>query len=822
MGGRIAMSNDEDKLADLLLKWEEAWEQGDDLPADQLCADHPNLVEPLRQRIDRLKQMQWMSRDDGEEPESERSQRDPLLGQILAERYTIESLVGIGGFGRVYRAFDDELQRHVALKIARADRLRPTDDLLHEARRAAKLRHSGIVAVHDVGRHDGSVFIVSDLIEGRSLAEVISEEKPPSRQAAEWIAECADALQTAHDQGFVHRDIKPSNILIDHQGRALVTDFGIAATTEQIHQGETPSLGTLAYMAPEQFSGETTLVGPKTDIFALGVVLYELLTGTHPFAARTEAGWRQNILLRIPPLPTSICPDIPDTLASIAVRCLAKHPAERFESAAELAETLRIRPAAARQQFSSTWLIALPCLLLLVGLPYFALIFLNHGGASDPLLKQNSVDRNLSDMPRTVKRSTSVGLHFDGEHRIVTPVEKSLPLTIEAWVRPRQQQTIAYFVGSDILGEWGMSIGTFNSIFTAQRIRGSIVSKAVVPVGQWTHVATVFGENQTRLYVNGKHVESGPPSKLGRNAPFVIGGIGYDNRLYQFVGDIRAVRISQSERFTKEFVPDDAFEPDPPQSATKSILIYDRRSIEGKPSDDEFVRDLSGHGNHGRWELSRPSDPPPSLPRKAFVFDGSTYIQTPVERFAPVTLEAWIMPTERPKRTGFVIGSDIPSKYGIGITLSPANLSAEYLHGLHVSKTSVPMDVWSHVAAVFSASETRLYLNGHHVSTGPATEIAGGTRFVIGRAGEDNPSDYFLGRIRSLRISRGERYAGDFQPHENFSQGTSNQDDSTILIYEGTTVKGDTVPDLSGQGNTGTIISRSPSPIRTGPSGPDE
>lgn len=783
---------DEEKLSNLLLKWEEAWEQGEEISAKHLCVECPNLIEPLNQKINRLKKMAWMSKD--EEPDGEHPRKDSMIGQTLTSRYTIESLIGMGGFGRVYQAFDNELQRHVALKVARAERIGVTDSLLQEARRAAKLRHPSIVSVHDVGRHEGSFFIVSDLIEGRSLAGVIERGRPSPQQAAEWIAEISDALQVAHDQGFVHRDIKPSNILIDPQGRALVTDFGISATTDEIDQGHVLNFGTLAYSAPEQLAEETTLTGPVTDLFALGVVFYQLLTGRHPFAAEKATELRQNILLRTPKSPSSISHDVPVTLSNVCLRCLAKHPLERFQSAAQLAESLRTVPKTTRPH-SKIWLIAVPCALLIAALPYLR-------RSDDPKLSSTS-ETTAHTSPSTSNAiiPVSEGFIFDGEHRIVTPVQKSLPLTIEAWVRPRQQQATAYFVGSDIQGEFGMSIGTMNSIFVAQRIRGALSTRTIVPVGQWTHLATVFSETETRLYANGKHVETGAASQLGRNAPFVIGGVGFNNRLYQFVGDIRAVRISKGERFQKEFDPDSTFEPDSPSSSGGAILIYDKRS-----ESRDVVRDLSGLGHNGRWEVSRPTDPPPSLTAEAFVFDGTKFIQTPVGRFAPATLEAWVMPTERPQRTGFIIGSDIPSKYGIGITLSPANLSAEYLDGLHVSEAPVPTDAWSHVAAVFASQETRLYLNGQLVSTAPSTTNSGGTRFVIGRAGEHNPSDHFIGQIRSVRISRGERYDADFEPEKGFVQKAPDKDNSAVLIYEGTSADGDTVPDLSGNGNAGKLM----------------
>lgn len=183
-------------------------------------------------------------------------------------------------------------------------------------------------------------------------------------------------------------------------------------------------------------------------------------------------------------------------------------------------------------------------------------------------------------------------------------------------------------MGSGIRDELGMSIGTINSVFVGQRVRGALISATTVKTDEWTHVAGVFGKQQTRIYANGKQVESGPTdlSSIGQpmvntkgelveaggvtkrddtkhddDAPFVIGGIGIDNRRFQFIGDIRAVRISKIERFNKAFSPDEIFEPDS-ESKNNTVLIYDKRSGSGN-----VVRDISGRGNDGRWEKSRPS-----------------------------------------------------------------------------------------------------------------------------------------------------------------------------------------------------------------------
>ena len=208
-------------LPTLLLRWEESYEHGNDVTATNLCKDHPELKDDLQSKIDDLKKMSWMT--DGENGQNE-NESDELLNKTLGGRYRIESLIAQGGFGRVYKAFDPELERHVAVKVPSrtGESNGQVDSLVEEARRVAKLRHPGIVSVHDVGKDDGSYFIVSELINGSSLAEIIATKRPSTRDSVLLVAEIADNLQVAHEAGFVHRDIKPANILIDEKGKPLM------------------------------------------------------------------------------------------------------------------------------------------------------------------------------------------------------------------------------------------------------------------------------------------------------------------------------------------------------------------------------------------------------------------------------------------------------------------------------------------------------------------------------------------------------------------------------------------------------------------------
>ena len=231
----------------------------------------------------------------------------------------------------------------MAVKVPRVDRpvTEGEVDLCRiEARKVARLRHPNIVAVHDVGQEGATCFIVSEWIDGVDLAARIKGDRPCCREAARIVAEVAEALGHAHRMGFVHRDIKPANILLDHQGRAYLTDFGIAVVEEELLRDVTAA-GTLPYMAPEQLGEGLGPVDHRADLYALGVVLYELLTSRRPFRATTPIELREKLFREDPPPPRSIEPDIPEELERVCLRCLAKRPEDRCQRADEVARDLR-------------------------------------------------------------------------------------------------------------------------------------------------------------------------------------------------------------------------------------------------------------------------------------------------------------------------------------------------------------------------------------------------------------------------------------------------------------------------------------------------
>jgi serine/threonine protein kinase len=317
-------------------------------------------------------------------------------------RYQVRRVLGSGGMGTVYHAFDTELHRDVALKIPNfpVDCPEAIERFMREGRAAAALRHPGICPVYDVGQIEGTYFLSMGYIEGQSIAAMLKSGGPVSaEQAVRVCVAVARAMQAAHDHGVVHRDLKPSNIMVGRDEQVVVLDFGVAYQQSRLdehrltHTGWMP--GTPKYMSPEQAAGDRTAVGPASDVYSLGVILYELLTGRVPFQGEGVGKLLAQIERDAPPPPSQFRPDLHAGLESVCLKALSKQPADRFATMAEFAaalvafenqdrcahvrqSTIEHSPKRNRPYRRYLWAISVPIVvvLLLCSIIYFLLLLI--------------------------------------------------------------------------------------------------------------------------------------------------------------------------------------------------------------------------------------------------------------------------------------------------------------------------------------------------------------------------------------------------------------------------------------------------------------
>jgi eukaryotic-like serine/threonine-protein kinase len=269
-----------------------------------------------------------------------------MVGEVISDRYELEELVGSGGMSSVFRARDRLLERHVALKLLHAHYSDDDDHVARfrrEARAVAQLSHPHIVTVIDRGVDRGRQFIVFEYVDGENLKDLLRRTgRLPAGRAVELAIAIAEGLAFAHAQGLVHRDVKPQNVLLNGEGDVKVTDFGIARSLD-MDRGLTEAgtvLGTSDYISPEQAGGK--VVTPATDVYSLGVVLWELLTGDVPFPGDTFVAVALRHINEPPPDLLDVRPDAPPRLAGVVQRALAKDPADRFPSMEAFAAELRL------------------------------------------------------------------------------------------------------------------------------------------------------------------------------------------------------------------------------------------------------------------------------------------------------------------------------------------------------------------------------------------------------------------------------------------------------------------------------------------------
>jgi eukaryotic-like serine/threonine-protein kinase len=318
---------------------------------EDVCADHPELLAEVRDRLARLRAIESQVEAIFPTPARTRSRAyGPQV--ILSGRlpqipgHHVEAVIGRGGMGVVYRAKHATLGRTVAVKMVLMGAYAPAKDLqslLREAEAVATLQHPNIVQVYEVGELDGLPYFTMEYVEGGTLASKLSGSPQGARASASLAAILADAMQTAHDRGIVHRDLKPTNILLTADAIPKIADFSIARNlgADQTLTLGGARLGTPSYMAPEQAAGTEGAFSPAVDVYALGAVLYEMMTGRPPFRADTPSETQRQVIKESPAPPSRLNMRIPRDLENICLKCLHKEPARRYASAAALARDLR-------------------------------------------------------------------------------------------------------------------------------------------------------------------------------------------------------------------------------------------------------------------------------------------------------------------------------------------------------------------------------------------------------------------------------------------------------------------------------------------------
>jgi eukaryotic-like serine/threonine-protein kinase len=349
-------------IDELLLRWDELRQQAQPPSAEDLCRDCPDFLPEVRRRIAALQAVYQVLNLRDLDPNAQglsdshtyRDETDSIKGSGAKvgiplpplPGYEVLEVLGRGGMGVVYKARQTSLNRMVAVKMILAGAHAGPKELARfrtEAETVARLHHPNIVQVFDIGSHEGRPYIALEFVEG-NLARSLAGTPVPAHQAAQWAETMAQAIHYAHQQGILHRDLKPANVLVSRDGKLKIADFGMAKIVAGRAAGATPSgvvLGTPSYMAPEQADGNIADTGPATDVYGLGAVLYELLTGRPPFRASTVPQTLDLVRLQEPLPPSRLQPKLPRDLETICLRCLHKEPSQRYPNAAALSDDLK-------------------------------------------------------------------------------------------------------------------------------------------------------------------------------------------------------------------------------------------------------------------------------------------------------------------------------------------------------------------------------------------------------------------------------------------------------------------------------------------------
>ncbi len=391
------------------------------LSAEDLCRDRPHLLNEVRACLRQLASVRdeldalFPGEGQGESAPSDSSARPEIPG------YSVGEVIGRGGMGVVYKARHLRLNRQVAVKMMLNGAFAGPPELArfqHEAEALAALQHPNIVQVHDVGESGWLPYFTMEFVGGGNLAQKLGGIPLSAQESVMLMIALANAVEAAHRGGIVHRDLKPSNVLLTAGGTPKITDFGLARRLEAglALSMTAMRIGTPGYMAPEQLAGHARVSGVATDIYSLGAILYEMLTGRPPFRAETAAETERQVLAEEPAPPSRLNAKVPRDLETICLKCLYKDPKRRYSSAAELGEDLgrfsRGEPIKARPVCSAEragkWMRRHPTHTVLVFVSSAIAIAMLVGGwwtISARSLVRNAIEDNLRVATRALRRS---------------------------------------------------------------------------------------------------------------------------------------------------------------------------------------------------------------------------------------------------------------------------------------------------------------------------------------------------------------------------------------------------------------------------------
>jgi WD40 repeat protein len=471
-----------------------------------------------------------------------RARSQPSIGRL--GRFELKRALGQGAFGTVYLAYDPVLDRAVALKVPKfaPDQERQIERFLREGKSAANLHHPNIVAVFESGRAGDDYYIASEFVSGRTLADAIKDPggHPDLQQVVAWVRDLARALAYAHDLNIIHRDVKPQNIMLDEQGRPRILDFGLAKRIDEDATMTTEGslLGTPAYMAPEQARGEVKSVGPHSDQYSLGVVLYELLTGQKPFdgpphAVLAKVAWEE------PRAARSLRTDLPIDLTAVCQKAMEKNPAKRYPTADDFADDLERwrtdRPTAARPitrfERMARWCRKNPVVATAVAVVWLALVAIaavaalyanrQHHFAVEEAKATQRIAKLAADLSTSLKESNQ-RLAAQQLERGLSAFERGetgrgLLWTVESWKSAIAAEDSSWQRAARAnLAAWSREYPELRAVFSHTR---PIIALAISPDGKT--VATGSEDHTARLWNLATWAPIGPPLEHDDFVPIV-------------------------------------------------------------------------------------------------------------------------------------------------------------------------------------------------------------------------------------------------------------------------------------------------------------